>query len=188
MNSTTSRRKKRYVNAYVQGRILGRIAGYWILYHIVLWHGLFVYRYAQVRMSAADGETSGGVQSVYWQFCIDYSPLLVCSLLIMPLFMLDFLRLTHRFVGPLVRVRDSLIKLMDNERVATVEFRKGDLLPEIQTTFCDFLAFYDKQQHCGASAQADSGFTVVASRDSRSDAPSSVVRDERAPEPVEAAV
>jgi hypothetical protein len=148
-----SRRKKSFVNLRIQGGLLGRMAGYWLLYHVVLWHGLFVYRYAQVRMSISDGHTVDPLRSIYWQFCVDYSPLLICSLLIMPLFMLDFLRLTHRFAGPLVRIRESLIQLMNNEPVPSVEFRKGDLLPELQTTFNDFLSFYDQQRPAAVRLQ-----------------------------------
>jgi hypothetical protein len=142
-----SRRKRTYVNARVQGRIVGRVASYWVLYHIVLWHGLFVFRYAQVRMSSGDDQIIQPVGSIYWQFCIDHIPLLMASLLIMPLFMLDFIRLTHRVVGPLVRAGDALQQLMQNKRVPAVEFREGDLLTEFENTFNDFLAYYDEQKH-----------------------------------------
>jgi hypothetical protein len=142
-----SRRKRTFVNARVQGRIVGRVASYWVLYHIVLWHGLFVFRYAQVRMSSGDDQGLQTVGSIYWQFCIDHIPLLMAAFLIMPLFMLDFLRLTHRVVGPLVRAGDALQQLMRGERVSAVEFRKGDLLTEFQATFNDYLAYNDEKQY-----------------------------------------
>ena len=141
-----SRRKRTFINTRVQGRFLARVAAYWLTYHAVLWHGLFVYRYAQVRMSTTDTTPFTPVSSVYWQFCIDYSPLLICSLLIMPLFMLDFVRLTHRIVGPLARSSSALQSLMEGRRVPHIEFRKGDLLTEFQTRLNDFLAFYDEQR------------------------------------------
>jgi len=148
-----SRRKRTYVNARVQGRIIGRVAAYWLMYHIVLWHGLFVFRYAQVRMSSDEELLSQSVGSIYWQFCINHVPLLMASLLIMPLFMLDFVRLTHRVVGPLVRAGDALQQLMQNKRVPSVEFRKGDLLTEFETTFNDFLAYYDQQKNAKSHAR-----------------------------------
>jgi hypothetical protein len=150
-----SRRKRTYVNARVQGRIVGRVAAYWVLYHIVLWHGLFVFRYAQVRMSSDEMLLSQPVNSIYWQFCINHVPLLMAALLIMPLFMLDFVRLTHRVVGPLVRAGDALQKLMRGERVPAVEFRKGDLLTEFENTFNDFLAYYEAQRSAKSAARAN---------------------------------
>ncbi|MBL8849906.1 MAG: hypothetical protein JNG89_09485 [Planctomycetaceae bacterium] len=142
-----TRRKRTYINSRVQGRFLFRVAAYWLTYHAVLWHGLFVYRYAQVRMTTTEATPFTPVSSVYWQFCTDYAPLLMCSVLIMPLFMLDFVRLTHRIVGPLVRSSNALQSLMEGKRVQHIEFRKGDLLTEFQTRLNDFLAFYDEQQH-----------------------------------------
>ena len=38
VNVKTSRRKKKYVNRRVQGRILGRIANDWGVSHFALWH------------------------------------------------------------------------------------------------------------------------------------------------------
>lgn len=138
-----SRRKKTYVNRRVQGRIIGRVAAYWILYHVVLWHGLFVYRYAQHRIAVAAGDPAVPFRGLYAQFCAEYTPLLVCALLILPLFLIDFVRMTHRVVGPLVRVRNALQELMAGGRVPKVEFRKGDLISEFESEFNDFLAFYD---------------------------------------------
>jgi hypothetical protein len=138
-----SRRKKKYVNRRVQGRIIGRVAAYWILYHFVLWHGLFVYRYAQHRVAVAGGENAVPFRQLYSEFCADYSPLLLCAALILPLFMFDFVRMTHRVVGPLVRVRNALQQLMAGERVPRVEFRQGDLITEFESEFNEFLAFYD---------------------------------------------
>ena len=134
-----------------------------------------------------DGHTVVSFRSIYWQFCIDYSPLLVCSLLIMPLFMLDFLRLTHRFVGPLVRIRESLLRLMDNERVAEVEFRKGDLLPELQTTFVDFLAFYDQQRRGAGNSEVSFDADVRSMSESQARVLSSVATADSIDEPAEAA-
>lgn len=169
MSQPMQRRKRHFVNAGVQGRILGRVAGYWVLYHIVLWHGLFVYRYAQMRMSAMEGEAIGTFRSVYWQFCIDYSPLLICSGLIMPLFMLDFVRLTHRFVGPLVRATNAMQKLADGEPVPPLDFRKGDLVNEFQTAFNELVAAQNGRRSSGSArstmteAQAHTLSSVVTS-------------------------
>jgi len=139
-------------------------------------------------MSAMDGETLTPVGSIYWQFCIDYSPLLVCSLLIMPLFMLDFLKLTHRFVGPLVRIRESMLQLMENERVTNIKFRERDLLPELQSTFNDFLSFYDQQQNVEAHTEAKAPVNGHTMEESQAETLSSVLSGSQAEEPAEAAV
>jgi hypothetical protein len=71
--------------------------------------------------------------------------MLFCACLILPLFMIDFVRLTHRIAGPLVRFRIALVQIMQGHRVNEVELRKGDLLTEFQQSFNEFLSFYNRQ-------------------------------------------
>ncbi len=138
-------RRKSFVNARIQGRIIGRIAAYWVLYHLVLWLGLFVYRFAQHRAAVAAGAELMSIRDLYHQFASEYYPMLFCACLILPLFMIDFVRLTHRIAGPLVRFRIALVQLMQGHRVNEVELRKGDLLTEFQQAFNEFLIFYNRQ-------------------------------------------
>jgi hypothetical protein len=62
--------------------------------------------------------------------------------------------MTHRVVGPLVRVRNALHALMEGQRVPSVEFRKGDLIPEFEAEFNLFLAFYDQRHPAVTAAPA----------------------------------
>jgi hypothetical protein len=145
-------RKKSFVNARIQGRIVGRIAAYWVLYHLVLWLGLFVYRFVQHRAAVAGGAELLSIRELYSQFAGEYYPVLFCACLILPLFMIDFVRLTHRIAGPLVRFRFALVQLMQGHRVNEVELRKGDLLTEFQQAFNEFLSFYNRQLDAQAQA------------------------------------
>ena len=138
-------RKRSYVNARIQGRIIGRIAAYWALYHLVLWLAMFVYRFAQHRAAVAAGAELLPFRDLYNRFLSDNYPLLFCACLILPLFLIDFVRLTHRIAGPLLRFRIGLVQLIQGHRVEEVELRKGDLLTEFQETFNEFLAFYHRQ-------------------------------------------
>jgi hypothetical protein len=138
-------RRKSFVDARIQGRIIGRIAAYWALYHLVLWLAMFVYRFAQHRAAVAAGAELLPFRELYSRFLSDNYPLLFCAGLILPLFLIDFVRLTHRIAGPLARFRIALVQLMQGHQVENVELRKGDLLPEFQETFNEFLAFYHRQ-------------------------------------------
>ncbi|REJ79763.1 MAG: hypothetical protein DWQ45_05480 [Planctomycetota bacterium] len=143
MPADRPKRTKTFVNARIQGRIIARIAGYWALYHVVLWHGLFIYRYAQHRADVANGGATMPFRDLYHQFTADYSPVIFCALLILPIFMIDFVRMTHRIAGPLVRFRSVLAELMDGKRVKRFELRKGDLLTEFEEDFNRFLGYYN---------------------------------------------
>jgi hypothetical protein len=131
------------VNTRIQGRILGRIAAYWVLYHVVLWHGLFVYRFANYRSAITSGGEVVPFRELYGQFCIDFYPLIICAVFILPAFLLDFVRLTHRIAGPLIRFRTALQDMMAGKRVEEVTLRQRDLLTEYQEEFNQFLKYYN---------------------------------------------
>lgn len=170
MFAKRSARKKMFVSAAIQGRFITRMAAYWVLYHIALWHGMFVYRYLQYRSQVLSGEPPVPFSELYGQFVIDYYPMAVCAALILPVFMFDFVQFSHRIAGPLVRFRNTLHQLIDGQVVEKVQLRKGDLLTEFQDTFNDFLAFYNRTKPAAevehlTPEQAQLVESVVASHD-----------------------
>src|SRR5690606_31679737 len=50
-------RNRRFVSRPIQGPLMMRVGLYWVLYHVVLWHALLVYRYVQHRISGGAGQT-----------------------------------------------------------------------------------------------------------------------------------
>lgn len=168
-------RKKTFVNTRIQGRILGRILIYWLLYHFLLWNGLFVFRFAQYRSAITSGAEIVPFRQVYAQFCVDFYPLLICAVVILPAFLFDFVGMTHRIAGPLVRFQTALRKLIAGERVESVEIRKRDLLVEFQKEFNEFLHFYNARLDKEASAEVRTcpGETSLIDEDLAGDRPSS---------------
>lgn len=138
-----SSRKSTFVNGRIQGRILGRIAAYWFLYHFVLWNGLFLYRYAQYRTAVGGGGEVLTFRQLYGQFCFDFYPLLVCAVAILPVFLWDFVKMTHRIAGPLMAFQNALRDLRAGRRVERVETRQHDMLNEFQEEFNEFLNYYN---------------------------------------------
>lgn len=160
------KRTKNFVNARVQGRIIARIAGYWVLYHVVLWHALFIYRYVQHRADVADGAAALPFRQLFQQFSTDFYPVIFCAALILPVFMIDFVRMTHRIAGPLVRFRTVLGELMAGKRVKSFELRKGDLLTEFEEDFNRFLGYYNtrlESPECGIERMSDEQADAVQS-------------------------
>lgn len=62
-------------------------------------------------------------------------PVLVSTLVVLPLVLLDLMRVTNRFVGPLFRLRRDMRKLANGEAVAAVSFRKHDFWRETAEEF-----------------------------------------------------
>jgi hypothetical protein len=134
-------RKKVYVNRDIQGKILRRVAKYWIGYHLGLWHVLFLIQFFRYGTS---GLTGGPGPMNLWDLYLDVAReqwvLLILPIALFPAILWDMLRLTHQVAGPLVRFRAALRQLAAGEKVEQIKLREGDLLTEFQEAFNEFLA------------------------------------------------
>jgi hypothetical protein len=131
-------RKRIYISNAIQGRLMLRIGIYWGLYHIVLWHAIFLYRYTEYRVAASmAGAVSFG--AMYGQFVLDYYPLAVCALAALPVVLIDMLQLTHRIAGPLHRCTIALRDLRSGKPVRPFGLRKGDWLTEFHSELNGYL-------------------------------------------------
>jgi nitrogen fixation/metabolism regulation signal transduction histidine kinase len=67
-----------------------------------------------------------------WLF---YGPAAIASLLLMPLVAWDVIRLSNRFVGPILRMRRAMKALAQGEQVQPIAFREGDFWREFAGDF-----------------------------------------------------
>lgn len=148
--SKNKQRKRLFVNRAIQGRLLGRTALYWVLYHGVLWLSLFMFRFAEYRGRVMAGATPRTFNDLYGQFVMDNYSLWICSLAILPIVLWDLLTFSHRVVGPLVRFQNALKSLTAGEQVSEIRLRDHDLLIELQDSFNAYL----KSQQTLKSQQA----------------------------------
>ena len=61
--------------------------------------------------------------ALIWQRVV---PFLLVSFALAPVFILDAVKLSNRFAGPIVRVRRALTQIADGQTPKTIEFRQGD--------------------------------------------------------------
>lgn len=141
------KRQRMFVNGLIQGRLLMRAAGYWIVYHVVLWHTLFLYRYLEYRAALAAGAPPKSFSEQYGAFVLDYYPMVICAALVLPILLYDVMWLTHRIAGPLARFENTLKRMERGERVAPVRLRDRDLLMHFQGAFNDFIAHYNSVRY-----------------------------------------
>ena len=150
-----SRRRKIYVNPMIQGRMLARMAVYWGIYHVVLWHAMFLYHFLEYREALLHGAQAVTVFELYRSFAAQNYPVVVCALAVFPVVLWDMLSQTHRIAGPLVRFQNALRQLAAGHYVGKVKLRKDDLLMDFQEAFNDYLDSLD--QRPPASRPAVSG-------------------------------
>lgn len=64
-----------------------------------------------------------------------YGAALIASFILLPMVMVDIIRLSNRFAGPLVRLRRAMRALAQGEEVEPIHFRDSDFWQEFADEF-----------------------------------------------------
>ena len=141
MNLT--RRRRLFVDFKLQGVLLAHTAIYWCycLLSVTLTATCWV-------VFAHRPGSSAELFSTLWGY---FGPALIGSILLLPLVLMDCLRLSNRFAGPMVRLRVAMHRLANGEPVKPVKLRDGDFWCEFAADFNRVLA-RDRQPRADAAA------------------------------------
>jgi hypothetical protein len=122
-----SRRNVFFIDQEVQGALMLRVGYYWlfcllgIVLMVICWN-VYV-----------------GPPRSFAQLLVElyhrHAPALASSLLLLPIVMMDVLRMSHRFVGPIVRLRGALRGLAEGRPAQPLNFRDGDFWRDLATDF-----------------------------------------------------
>jgi hypothetical protein len=64
-----------------------------------------------------------------------YGPALIASFVLLPMVMVDIVKLSNRFAGPLMRLRQGMRALARGEEVEPIQFRESDFWREFAEEF-----------------------------------------------------
>ena len=117
-------RKKYYVDPVVQGAIVRRLLLHWCYAMLT---GAFCLLLLQLFTSSASTSLPTHIQ-MFWE---RYGLLFIAMFLTLPIFIYDSVRLSHRFVGPMVAVRLALKKMGTGGEIPEITFRQGDFWTDI---------------------------------------------------------
>jgi len=138
-------RRKLLVDRAFQGRLLLRLCCYWAIYHLALWHLLFLFTVGGALLShdpTAPMKTWG---TQYRDFFASHVSIIVCFLVMLPILGRDLLKFSHRFVGPFVRFRNTLQIMLDGQVVQPIRLRKHDLPSEFLPVFNEFIVKWNER-------------------------------------------
>lgn len=123
-------RKRRsffFVDREVQGALMLRAAIYWLFCLISISLMLICWSaYAGPPRRFIDLATD-----LYFR----YGPAMAASLVLLPIVLMDIVRMSNRFVGPVVRLRGALRELADGRPAQPLNFRDDDFWREMATDF-----------------------------------------------------
>ena len=132
MSNKKSLRKHLFVDPKVQGALVTRVVLYWVVCLITITLMLLCWRII-----------TGPARMFYTHFndmWFFYGPALVASFVLLPLVIVDIIRVSNRFTGPILRLRRSIRELARGEHVHPISFRDGDYWQEFADEFNTLLA------------------------------------------------
>ena len=146
-NAKKAMRKRLFVDKNVQGALVARVVLYWFFCLITITLMLLCWRIL-----------TGPARMFYTHFgdmWFFYGPAAVASLLLLPMVIVDIVRLSNRFVGPLLRLRRSMQALARGEHVEPIQFRDGDFWQDFAN---DFNAVVQRIEEQKAETEAKSEY------------------------------
>jgi nitrogen fixation/metabolism regulation signal transduction histidine kinase len=69
-----------------------------------------------------------------------FSPAIIASVLLLPLFIHDILKTSHKVAGPIHRLRNEMTKVTEGKEIKTLRFRDGDHWTELAEDFNEMAA------------------------------------------------
>ena len=120
-------RKRLFVDPKVQGALVARVVLYWVVCLCTISMMLLCWRII-----------TGPARMFYTHFSdmwFFYGPALIASFILLPLIVIDIVRLSNRFTGPLLRLRRCMRELARGEHVEPIEFRDDDFWHDIAEAF-----------------------------------------------------
>ena len=124
---STCRRGQIFVDRDVQSALMLRVTGYWMF-------SLLTISLMLLCWEAATGPPRR-FSTLATDLYLRYAPALAATLLVLPLVMIDVVRLSHRFVGPIIRLRGAMRRLAAGEQVQPIQFRDHDFWQELAGDF-----------------------------------------------------
>jgi len=111
-------RKKTFIDPKVQGALVRRLVRHWLIFMVVASMVAFC---LQV-LSNPFRSTSEHFQQMWWT----HGPFLLAMLFLLPVFVLDTIKLSHRFAGPIYRLRQIILEIAQGDPPPRLKFRDFD--------------------------------------------------------------
>lgn len=111
-------RRKFWIDAQIQGILVGRIVVYWMAVVVYFGVGIAVSQYC---------DNPEWTFTEHWQAWLAVAgPWIPSTCLLLPLVIYDIIRTSHAFTGPIIRIRQQLAKLNQNPNCTPLVLRQDD--------------------------------------------------------------
>lgn len=147
------RRKKRFIDSRVQGALTRRIIFHWLIFVLVASAVAFLLQVLTDPFRGLDSH----LENLWWS----QGPFLLVILFLMPVFVMDSIKLSHRFAGPIFNLRRAIRSVADGAAPRKVKFRKNDFWQDLAE---DYNAMLSKLDVLNEETQSVAAEEPVASK------------------------
>ena len=133
------KRKQKYVDTNVQGALLRRILFHWVAF-------FFVTALTVILMKSLVGDLNITLWENVRNSIGEFSLIGVILICLFPVFMLDTVRFSNRFVGPIGRLRRHLQELGTEKTTQKCTFRDNDFWSEMASEFNSVVDLVESQE------------------------------------------
>lgn len=126
------RRTKHFIDSNVQGTLARRIIVHWLVFLSVA----FVVSFILQVLTNPFRPISEHVQDLWWT----HGPFLLVMLFLLPVFVVDTIKLSHRFAGPIFALRRAIRNVASGEPARKIKFRKKDFWHDLAEDYNTMLA------------------------------------------------
>lgn len=128
MSRSSRLRQQTFVDKSIQGGLITRIFLHWLTF-------FFVTALAVVAVKALLGDPNLALSERIWSELREFTYLGIVIITLFPAFMLDTVRFSNRFVGPVTRLRRHLRELGEDTESQDIKFRDNDFWQPIAGEF-----------------------------------------------------
>jgi hypothetical protein len=111
-------RRKKFIDSQVQGALARRIVFHWVLFIGVASIAALLLQFLS-NPFRAPGEQ---LRELWWT----HGPFLVVMVFLLPVFVLDAIKLSHRFAGPIFSLHRAMRETADGKPPRKLKFREDD--------------------------------------------------------------
>lgn len=122
-----SGRKKTFIDAKVQGALVRRMVLHWCAFIGVA----SLVAFCLQVLSNPFRPIEEHFQQVWWT----HGPFLMVLFFMLPMFIVDTIKLSHRFAGPIFRLRGVFRSIASGEKFQPLKFREMDFWQELADDF-----------------------------------------------------
>jgi hypothetical protein len=125
-------RRKSYVDVPVQGSLIRRLVLHWLV---------FLFTMALVAFILNVLSDPFRPFSYHWENLVrTHGPMLIVSVVLLPMFVIDTIKLSHRFAGPVFALRRAMREIIEGRPPRPLRFRANDFWHEVAQDYNSMLS------------------------------------------------